>query len=92
MVAEQEMMAECVAVVSVLQMLAGVVVALFTFMQVLLAIQVRKYSSMLQNRQDIEETIGTISQPDLDGKKTDDACLPPYKDEIPTDEKKLVDA
>ncbi|KAL9061498.1 MAG: hypothetical protein Q9162_000029 [Coniocarpon cinnabarinum] len=54
-VVELELTEQCMSVILVLQVFAALVAVGLTFVQVLLAMKVRTYSRILQERQDVEE-------------------------------------
>ena len=66
---EQQMMAECRIVILLLEVLAGCLVTGATLMQVVMALKVRAYSCVLQNRQDIEESALVINYTDAPEKR-----------------------
>lgn len=89
--AEHEMMEECMTVILVLQVLAGLLVAGATLMQVVLALKVRTYSCMLQERQDMEEADARTSLEQSPEKLQRYRDVPGTTTIVYRDEKKILD-
>lgn len=86
------MMAECRTVILMLEIFAGGLVAGATLLQVVMALKVRAYSCMLQQRQDIEECSYNKSIRNTSEKRSSFSGLPIPWDEKRRDEKIDLDA